>query len=251
MNPSLLQQKVMLLSIIVPYYNEPTLLQVIKNIYAVDYTNVGKFEVILVDDGSTDETTLLFEKSISRFSGIKLIKHFVNKGKGAAIKTGLLHCSGDIIIIQDADLEYNPYDICKVIQPILEKRTQVCYGSRHLGKEQRKRNLLWVKKHAQHAIIPHLGGKLITEFCNLLFFTNLTDVLTCYKAINASLLNQIKLNTNGFEMEAELTAKILKRTRILEVPIDFYPRTKSEGKKIRWHHGFKCIATIVKYRFLN
>jgi len=240
----------MLLSIIIPYYNEPTLLQVIDNLYKINFQNQIQIEIIVIDDGSTDGTTELLEEYINKYSNLKLIKHSENKGKGAAIKTALLHCFGEIIIIQDADLEYNPSEIPKVIQPVIDGKTLVCYGSRHLGKEQIKKNLLWFKKHARHAILPYLGGRIITLACDLLFFVQLTDILTCYKAFNANLIKQILLKNNGFEMEGELTVKILKKTNIIEVPISFEPRTIAEGKKIRLKHGIKFLFTLFKYRFV-
>ena len=239
----------MLLSIIIPYYNEPTLIQVLDNVYNVQFQ--GTFEIIIVDDGSTDGTTTLLEKNISKYKNAELIKHSVNKGKGAAIKTALKNSKGDIIIIQDADLEYNPIEIPKVIQPIIDNKTLVCYGSRHLGKEQRKRNFLWFKKHAGHTLFPYLGGRLITIACSVLFFIRLTDVLTCYKAYDANLLKSISLKNNGFEMEGELAAKTLKKTKILEIPVSFTPRTVAEGKKIKWTDGFKLLFTVIKYRFVS
>jgi len=241
----------MLLSIIVPFYNEPTLLQVIDKIYKVKFQDQIRFEIISVDDGSTDESTKQAEKDLLKFENITLIKHTENKGKGAAIKTALLQCKGDIIIIQDADLEYHPSDIPKVIQPIIDGKTLVCYGSRHLGSENRKIFFLWFKKHAHHTLFPYLGGRLITIVCDLLFFVPLTDVLTCYKAFDRSLLNQISLKNNGFEMEGELTAKILKKTRIKEIPVSFLPRTKAEGKKIRWKDGISLLFNLIKYRFVS
>lgn len=237
------------LSIIIPYYNEPTLLQIIDKIYNIKFQNTIQFEVVVVDDGSTDGTTSVLEEQIHNYKDLKLIKHKLKKGKGAAIKTGLSSCRGDLIIIQDADLEYNPAEIPNVLQPIIDGKTKVCYGSRHLSKEQRKRNFLWFKKHVGHALFPYLGGRLITIVCDLLFWVHLTDVLTCYKAFQVSIIQNMQLKNNGFEMEGELTSKILRKAKIMEVPISFSPRSNSEGKKIRWQDGFKIIYAIIKYRF--
>jgi dolichol-phosphate mannosyltransferase len=243
--------KEMKLTVIIPYYNEPTLISLLKKLYAVKFPANVDLEVITVDDGSTDNMTSVLEENITDFPGLILIKHKTNKGKGAAIKTGLAISSGDIIIIQDADLEYNPSEIPNVIRPIIDGETQVCYGSRHLDKKQKKENLLWFKKHFRHSFMAAIGGRMITWLFNILYAAGISDAPTCYKAFSTDFLKGIDLRNDGFAMEAELTAKILKRTRILEVPIHFVPRTKREGKKIRWHDGIRSIAMIIKYRFIN
>lgn len=241
----------MLLSIIVPSYNEPTLFKVIDKIYSITFEKKINIEVVVVDDGSCEDMNDFFELYATKYAGLRFIKHPVNMGKGAAVKTGITNTTGDIIIIQDADMEYDPGDIKKVIQPIVERETLVCYGSRHKGKELRKRYFLLFKKHARHSLIPYLGGRLITALCDMLFFATLTDVLTGYKAFEAGFLKQINLKSNGFEMEGELTAKVLKKTKITEVPINFYPRTLQEGKKIRLKDGFRLLSTIIKFRFIS
>lgn len=241
----------MLLSIIIPYYNEPTLLEVVESVYLVDFSDICSIEVIVIDDGSTDNSKELLENQKKRFPEIILVKHSINKGKGAAIKTGLSNCRGDVIIIQDADLEYNPKDIPSIIKPIISGKTKACYGSRHLGKPQKTRNFLWFKSHVGQTILPYLGGRLITILCNLLFNSQLSDVLTCYKAFDKQLITNINLSNNGFELEAEITAKVLKMTNISEVPISYSPRLKSEGKKIKLLDGFKIIVTYIKYKFIK
>jgi glycosyltransferase involved in cell wall biosynthesis len=243
--------KEMKLTVIIPYYNEPTLISLLRKLYAVKFPENINLEVITVDDGSHDNMTSELEKNIADFPGLVLMKHTTNKGKGAAIKTGLANSTGDIVIVQDADLEYNPSEIPNVIQPIVEGRTKVCYGSRHLDKEQKKQNLLWFKKHFRHSFMAAIGGRMITWLFNLLYGAGITDAPTCYKAFSTEFLKGIVLKNNGFNMEAELTAKILKKTRILEIPVHFAPRTKREGKKIRWHDGIRSVAAIIKYRFVN
>jgi len=167
-------------------------------------------------------------------------------GKGAAIKTGLSYCSGSIIIIQDGDLEYDPKDIPSVISPILNNETLVCYGSRHIDKNKLKKNYKWFRTHIGQAILPMLGGRIITYTCNILFNSKLTDVLTCYKAFDISLIKTMEFISNGFNFEAEITAKVLKQTKIKEVSISYNPRTKKQGKKIKLKDGLKIIITLIK-----
>jgi hypothetical protein len=144
-----------------------------------------------------------------------------------------------------------PDDIPSVIKPIIDNKTLVCYGSRHLDKGQNKKNKIWFRKHIRQTLLAFLGSKIITSLCNILFSSTLTDVPTCYKAFDTKLLKGISLNNNGFELEAEITAKVLKKTSIIEVPIHYFPRTRSEGKKICWRDGFKFLFNLIKYRFVS
>ncbi len=222
----------MTLSIIIPVYNEQkTIKLLLDKVKSVEFGI--KREIIVVDDCSTDQT---FE--ISKNEGVKVFHHEKNLGKGAAFKTGLNNCSGDVIIIQDADLEYDPEDIKLCLEPILKKQAQVVYGSRELNKKN--------KIHSNWLFF--LGGKTVTWLTNLLYNSHLTDEPTCYKCFDAKLIKSINIKGNGFEWEPEITAKILKRgTKIKEVPINYFPRKK--GKKMKYRDGIKALWTLLKYRF--
>jgi glycosyltransferase involved in cell wall biosynthesis len=229
----------MKLSIIIPVYNEEkTLLEILKKVQNVDLGKTKK-EIILVDDFSTDNS----RKILSRINenNIKVFYHKKNWGKGYAIRTGLKGATGDIVIIQDADLEYDPNDYKRLIQPIISGEEKVIYGSRFLGK----------KKKFSHFMF-YLGGKVVTIFSNLLFGLKLTDEPTCYKVFNKKVLDSINLKCVRFEFCPEVTAKIAKKgIKIKEIPINYYPRSKNEGKKINWTDGFEAIWTLFKYRFTN
>ncbi len=237
----------MKLSILIPAYNEEKSIQeLIAAVKKVNLDNIEK-EIIVIDDGSKDKTREL----VRNIEGITLIEHKHNLGKGGAIKTGIKSATGDIIIVQDADLEYNPEEIGLIIKPIVEKNALVVYGSRFLSRVQLNRNKLFMKHHKSY-LFAYLGGRMITKITNLLFLSHLTDEPTCYKCFRADVIKNIKINTNGFEWEPEVTAKILKkRIKIVEVPISYNPRTIEEGKKINWKDGFKAIWTLFKYRFVD
>ncbi len=226
------------LSIIIPTYNEErTIKKLLDKVKAVKLKNIEK-EIILIDDGSKDNTINI----INKFNGIKLIKHSKNKGKGAAIRTGIKHVTGDIVIIQDADLEYDPSDYNVLIEPIIEGKAKVVYGSRNL----KKRDKLY------SGISFYIGGAVLTWLTNLLYRTNITDEPTCYKVFKADLLKSINLKCERFEFCPEVTAKIAKRKiKIYDVPIAYYPRSIKEGKKINWKDGVEAILTLIKYRFVD
>lgn len=226
----------MLLSVLIPAYNE---INNIKNILDKIGEVTIPMEIIVVDDGSTDGTRELLNTLKSDV--IKVVFHEKNRGKGGAIKTAIAHSKGDIIIIQDADLEYDPQDYYKLIPLIESGKEKVVYGSRFLNKQN---------KHSYFSFF--LGGQVVTWITNILYFQNLTDEPTCYKVFDAKLLKSIKLNCTGFEFCPEVTAKIAKLGyKIPEVPISYYPRSISEGKKINWKDGVEAIWVLLKYRFIN
>lgn len=226
----------MLLSVLIPAYNE---INNIQNILTkIQEINIP-MEIIVVDDGSSDGTRELLKKLESDV--IKVVFHEKNQGKGGAIKTAIKHSTGNIIIIQDADLEYDPQDYYKLIPVIESGKEKVVYGSRFLNKQN---------KHSYFTFF--LGGQVVTWITNFLYGQNLTDEPTCYKVFDAELLKSIKLNCTGFEFCPEVTAKIAKLGyKIPEVPISYYPRSISEGKKINWKDGVEAIWVLVKYRFVN
>jgi glycosyltransferase involved in cell wall biosynthesis len=229
-------------SIVIPAYNEEkTIEKILKKVLNVKLPL--EKEIIVVNDGSTDRTREIVEKFIKGHpnENIRLINK-KNGGKGSALKLGIKHSTGDIIIIQDADLEYDPNDYPKLIKPILEGKAKVVYGSR----------LRKIGNRFSHSSFL-IGGLVITLFTNLLYFTFLTDEPTCYKVFHKE-LKDILINAEGdkFDWEPEVTAKILRRGyKIYEVPINYYPRTLKEGKKIRWKDGVDAILTLLKWRFKN
>lgn len=226
----------MLLSVLIPAYNEIHNIQLIlAKIAEVDIP----MEVIIVDDGSTDGTRELL-KTLSN-STIKVVLHEKNQGKGMAIRTAIEHSKGDIILIQDADLEYDPQDYYKLIPIIAEGKGKVVYGSRFLTKENR---------HSYFTFF--LGGQVVTWITNILYGQSLTDEPTCYKVFDAKLLKSIKLDCTGFEFCPEVTAKVaMMGYKIPEVAINYYPRSITEGKKIKWTDGVEAIWVLLKYRFVS
>jgi glycosyltransferase involved in cell wall biosynthesis len=223
------------LSIIIPVYNEAkTILEILRRVKATPFDK----EIIVVDDGSNDETHEILKKNSN---GIKLLTHTKNMGKGAAIRTALPHVTGEIIIIQDADLEYHPSDYGLLVQPILDGMADVVYGSRFLGGPHRVL-FFW----------HFLGNKILTTLSNMLTDLNLSDMETGYKAFRSEILKGIKIESNRFGFEPEVTAKVAKmRCRIYEVPISYWGRDYSEGKKIRWKDGLAAIYWIIKFNLFG
>lgn len=227
----------MKLSIIIPVFNErATISTLITRVFAADIGSVEK-EVIVVDDGSNDGTDTILKNT----SGIFLLRHKKNEGKGSAIRTAIQNTTGEIVLIQDADLEYDPCDYQSLIKPILENRAEVVYGSRRLKKGNRKHS----------SALFFIGGVSLTLLTNLLFpSAALTDEPTCYKVFRGELLRNMKLQCKKFEFCPEVTGKILKRgIKIEEVPINYTPRSILEGKKIRLRDGVQAIWTLLCCRF--
>jgi len=229
------------LSIIIPVYNEEkTIAEVINRVLKVPLSNIKK-ELIIVDDFSTDKTREALDKIKS--NSIKIFYHQKNMGKGSAIRTALRHATGDIILIQDADLEYSPEDYPKLISPILDKKTKVVYGTRLSYIKEHKRNMYW---------LHYFGNWVLTLITNLLFNSRLTDMETCYKIFTKGVIENIRLRSKRFDFEPEITAKILKTgNKIYEIPISFQARNFDEGKKITWRDGIKALYYLVKYRFVD
>ncbi len=226
----------MKLSVIIPVYNEKaTIQEILKQVRAVNLAR----EIIVVDDGSTDGTRQLLKQEENQ-PGTIVLYHDHNQGKGAAVRTGFDHATGDILLIQDADLEYDPRDYPMLVRPIEEGRVKVVYGSRFLG--PRKAMMFW----------HMLGNKFLTLLTNVLYNAILSDMETCYKVFRTDVVKGIPLRSRRFEFEPEITAKVLKRGhRIFEVPISYYGREYDEGKKISWRDGPKAMWTLIKYRFVE
>lgn len=228
------------LSVLIPVYNEVhTLLEILARVREVEI----KKEIIIVDDGSTDGTRdLLREKVEGQFPDVKVVYHTHNQGKGAAIRTAIQHATGDYMIIQDADLEYDPREYFALLEPLLDGRADVVFGSRFLGGGPHRVHFFWHR----------VGNGFLTLLSNMLTNLNLTDMEVCYKVFKAEVLKNIQLKSNRFDFEPEITAKVAKRRyRIYEVPISYSGRDYSEGKKIGWRDGVQAIWTIIKYRFTD
>jgi glycosyltransferase involved in cell wall biosynthesis len=229
----------MKLSIIMPVFNEQeTLPEILRQVRAVELPGVEK-EILAVDDASTDDSRQILAQEAGA-SDLRVFHHDRNQGKGAAVRTAIEQATGDLILIQDADLEYDPRDYPALIRPIVEGRVAVVYGSRFLG--PRKAMLFW----------HMLGNKLLTLTTNILYNTILSDMETCYKCFRADVICDIPIHARRFDFEPEITAKVLKRGhRIFEVPISYYGREYDEGKKITWRDAPVAFWTLVKYRFVD
>lgn len=229
----------MKLSIIIPCYNEKeTIIQIVDSVLGTTYQNK---EIIIVDDHSSDGTKEILKEKIEHKVS-KVIYKNKNEGKGAALRSGFEIFTGDIVIIQDADLEYDPNEYEKILAPILNNKAEVVYGSRFMGSEAHRVVYFWHR----------VGNGILTFFSNLMTNLNLTDMETCYKAFKREVIESIKIKENRFGFEPEITAKIArKKYRIYEVGISYYGRTYEEGKKIGWKDGIRAIYCIIKYRFLQ
>ena len=227
----------MKLSVLVPVYNEAsTLKEIVERVLKV---NLEK-ELILVNDASTDQTPQILENLKRLYPELIIFQHAKNLGKGSAVRSALSKATGDYVIIQDADLEYDPEDYHKILEPVHRFGAQAVYGSRFKGIH--KNMFFW----------HFLGNKFLSLVTNLLYNTTLSDMETCYKLVKADVLKKIILRSKRFEFEPEITAKILKlKVRIFEVPISYAGREYDEGKKITWKDGFSALWTLLKYRFVD
>lgn len=234
-----IQTKNLKLSIIIPCFNER---ETIENIVdAVEASTVGQKEIIIVDDCSIDGTRDILKNKIAPRAS-KIIYHERNQGKGAALRTGIAAATGDIIIIQDADLEYDPQEYGLLMEPFVRGKADVVFGSRFIGGKPHRVVYYW------HS----LGNRALTTMSNILTNINLTDMETCYKAFRREIIQSISIEENRFGFEPEITAKIAKRgCRIYEVGISYYGRTYAEGKKIGWKDGVRAVYCILKYNLFR
>ena len=240
----------MLLSIVMPVYNEEQFLEeIVKQVQAVDLGDLER-ELVMIDDCSQDKTPQIMAAMEGKTSinpqakpfdlPIRMFKHPVNRGKGAALRTGFAEAKGDLILIQDADLEYDPEDYPVLLKPVLRGKTQVVYGSRFTGE---RRNMFF-----HH----WLGNKFLTLTTNILYNTTLSDMETCYKLFTKEALEGLVIKSDRFNFEPEITAKLLKKgLRIYEVPIKYTGREFDEGKKITWRDGLVALWCLIKFRFVD
>lgn len=224
------------LSIVIPVYNEQnTVEEVLRRVFAVKLPGWKK-QVVVIDDGSTDDTP----KKLKKWKKKCLILSQENSGKGSAVTHGFSKVTGDVVIVQDADLEYSPEDYPKLLQPFDNERVTVVYGSRFLG------------PHLSTMFVYELGNKFVTLVTNILFNTNITDMETGYKAFRRSVLDGMTIHAKSFEFEPEFTAKVLKKGhQIYEIPISYYGRKFEEGKKLTWKDGVAALVALVRYRLFD
>ena len=231
----------MKLSIVIPVYNEAaTIAKIVGLVRAVE---VGmEKELLLVDDCSKDGTGDVLRGMAEKEKDLKVLFHEVNRGKGAALRTGFSAATGDIVLIQDADLEYDPKEYPRLLQPILDGRADVVFGSRFLGGGAHRVVFYW----------HYLGNKLLTTLSNMTTNLNLTDMEVCYKVFKREVIQSIPLRENRFGFEVEITAKVARRKlKVYEVPISYYGRDYSEGKKIGWKDGFSALRCILRYAWMD
>ncbi|MDD5774807.1 MAG: glycosyltransferase family 2 protein [Candidatus Omnitrophica bacterium] len=225
------------LSVVMPVFNEKdNIKEIIRRVSQVDIDK----EIIIVDDASTDGTRELL-KEIKQ-DGVRVLFHDKNSGKGRALRTGFKEATAEIVIVQDADLEYDPREYAKLIDPIAQGCADVVYGSRLSGGMPQRVYMFWHK----------VGNNFLTLLTNILYNTTLSDMETGYKVFKRDVIRKIDIKSNDFTVEAEITAKIFKqRCRVYEIPISYYGRDYSEGKKIRWYHGLSAIVALIKYKFVD
>jgi dolichol-phosphate mannosyltransferase len=226
------------ISILIPAFDEAaTIAQVVERAMVVNY----KKEIIVIDDGSTDGTWKIAQELAARWPDVvKVLRHERNRGKGAALRTATPHVTGDVVITQDADLEYDPAEYPKLLEPFASPEVQVVYGSRNLQRNPRSSwSFYW-------------GGRLLSWLANLFYGASISDEATGYKAFRADLYRNLDIRSGGFEFCPEVTAKILRRgIPIYEVPISYHPRSRAEGKKINWRDGLTAIWVLLRYRFTD
>ncbi len=226
------------LSVVIPVYNEEATLAAIVELVQEEPT---KKEIILVDDGSKDGSAEILSE-LEKAPNVRVYTHEKNRGKGAALQTGFAQVEGDVVIIQDADLEYSPDDYSALLKPIREGKADVVYGSRFR-----------IREYARvHLYSHYLGNRMLTFMSNLMTGLNLTDMETCYKVFRKEVVQKLTLKSKRFDVEPEITAKIARmKCRIYEVPISYAGRDFDEGKKISWRDGFSAVRAIIKYRFFS
>jgi glycosyltransferase involved in cell wall biosynthesis len=228
------------ISIVVPCYNESkTLETIIARVLAADVSGLER-EIVIVDDGSQDDSVNIAKALAERHPNIRVLEHKINQGKGAALRTGFRAASGDIILVQDADLEYSPSDYPRLLAPILDDRADVVYGSRFRSGSEMRVLLFW----------HNVGNSVLTLMSNMMTNLNLTDMETCYKVFRREVIQAITIQEDRFGFEVEITAKIARlavRPRIYEVGISYSGRTYSEGKKITWKDGIRAVWCILRY----
>jgi dolichol-phosphate mannosyltransferase len=238
------------LSIVIPGYNEAAFIgELLRRILSVDIESLGfQKEIIVVDDGSTDRTGEIARS----FAGIRVFTQVPNQGKGKAVQHGIRESTGDYILIQDADLEYDPNDYIRLLKA-LERGADSVYGSRTLGQREKQPGLaLFPGRHPDQRFGPWLAGQLLTIWTWLLYQRWITDTLTAYKLYPAAVVKSMRIRTSGFETDHEITAKLVRRgCRIVEEPIQYLPRSREAGKKIKARDGFVAIWTLLKYRFVD
>ena len=225
------------ITILIPVYNEyNTLNKILAKIENIDFYGLNK-EIILIDDCSTDGT-----KELYKDLNYKVLYHERNLGKGAALRDGFKEATGDIVTIQDADLEYNPEDLLPLVKVVMDNEADVAYGSRFMNIDISKNYML-----------THLlGNKALTIITNILYGANLTDMETCYKVFKTEYVKNLNIKSNRFDFEPEITAKVLKQgARLKEIPISYNARSFDEGKKISWKDGFAAIFALIRFRFMN
>ena len=230
----------MRVTVIVPAYNEAaTIEQVLRRVADLQLDA----EILVVDDGSVDDTAEIVGALESQIAGLRLIIHERNQGKGAAVRTGINASRGEIVMIQDADLEYDPADIPRLLEPLNNGVADVVYGTRFRGGQTQRAHLFW----------HYAGNKFLSLLTNILFNTTISDMEVGYKAFNGELIRSIKLVSDDFAFEPEVTAKVLlhKDIRIFEVAISYYGRTYAEGKKITWRDGLSAVAALIRFRFTS
>jgi glycosyltransferase involved in cell wall biosynthesis len=227
-----------LVSIIIPAYQEAASIEhVLRRVAALDL----RMEVIVVDDGSTDDTVPIVQSLNGALPAVRLVRHERNRGKGAAVRTGIAASQGDVVVIQDADLEYDPRDLPRLLQPLFEGVADAVFGTRLRGGEPQRAHLFW----------HHAGNRFLSLLTNVLFNTTISDMEVGYKAFRGDLIRSLDLVSDDFRFEPEVTAKLLRRKdiRLYEIPISYYGRTYAEGKKITWRDGFKAVGALVRFRF--
>lgn len=229
------------MSVVIPVYNEEkTIREVLRQVFALPIDK----EVIIVDDGSSDGTAeILRHEYEGKFPQVKVRYNFSNMGKGAALRAGFSEVTGEVVAVQDADLEYDPAELLSLMEPLLRGEADAVYGSRFIGG----------KKPLKGALYAHyLGNWFLTFFTNMLYGSRLTDMETCYKVFRADVLEWLQIEEDGFSVEPEITARLLRRRmRICELPVSYRARSYDQGKKIKWMDGFRALRTLLKYRIVS